>query len=131
MMVASIFASSQVIIRNNPVGSDANKVGKLMVSQPNIDMTQYDVFETPYSKTYVSKQPIHIREEQQMVNVACKFVYDENVYRPHSIALIYNENDRYNLLLDWETGQLMGSVPVGTYDIISNFFSIEPEKTGM
>ena len=131
MMVASIFASSQVIIRNNPVGSDANKVGKLMVSQPNIDMTQYDVFETPYSKTYVSKQPIHIREEQQMVNVACKLVYDENVYRPHSNALIYNENDRYNLLLDWETGQLMGSVPVGTYDICSNFFSIEPEKTGM
>ena len=131
MMVASIFASSQVIIRNNPVGSDANKVGKLMVSQPNIDMTQYDVFETPYSKTYVSKQPIHIREEQQMVNVACKFVYDENVYRPNSHALIYNENDRYNLLLDWETGQLMGSVPPGTYDIFSNFYSIEPEKTGM
>ncbi len=131
MMVASIFASSQVIIRNNPVGSDANKAGKLMFSQPTLDMTQYDVFQNPYSTVYMPKQSKQAEENQQMVNVTCQFVYDENVYRPGFGVYIYDENNRYSIDMDWQTGQFIGSVPPGTYDIFSTFFSIEPEKTGL
>ncbi|MBQ9219211.1 MAG: hypothetical protein IJ160_13705 [Muribaculaceae bacterium] len=131
VMLVGIFASSQVIIRNNPIGSDANKAGKLMLSQPNIDMTQYDVFQNPYSTVYMPKQSKQAEENQQMVNVTCQFVYDEKVYRPGFDGFIYNEQERYSMRFDWGNNQLTANVPLGTYDIISCFYSVHSEITGM
>ena len=131
MMVAGIFASGQVIIQNKPIGSDVNKSNKVLFSQPNIDKTQYDVFQNPYSTVYMPKQSKQAEENQQMVNVTCQFVYDENVYRPGFDGFIYNEQERYNMRFDWGNKQLTASVPRGTYDIISCFYGLDIEITGL
>ena len=111
---------AQVITEYSPKRFDK---GKYILKPKTIqDKRQYEVKQRGDYKTYIPEKRSAVRTRAAgEVSVTCSFEYDKEWFTPNSFMIYNTENDATDYY-DYENESITLSVPVGMYDLATEFW---------